>query len=73
MFARASLSAVRASARAPQQVARRHFHPENTFNNSMPFDQTNGTKLAIYMIAFFGGGFSTPFLAAAFQNWKASA
>lgn len=27
-------------------------------------DQTNGTKLAVYMVAFFGGGFAIPFVGA---------
>ncbi|GAA6022838.1 hypothetical protein JCM10207_001419 [Rhodosporidiobolus poonsookiae] len=73
MFARASLAATRQAVRAPTPAARRAFHVDNVINNTTPFDQTNGTKLAIYMIAFFGGGFATPFLASAFQIWKASA
>ncbi|GAA6033088.1 hypothetical protein JCM8097_002938 [Rhodosporidiobolus ruineniae] len=73
MFARASLAAARTAVRAPQPAARRAFHVDNVFNNTTPFDQTNGTKLAIYMISFFGGGFAIPFVASAFQIHKASA
>ncbi|GAA5945268.1 hypothetical protein JCM3775_007415 [Rhodotorula graminis] len=72
MFARSSLVAARAAARrSPAQA--RSFHVDNVINNTTPFDQTNGTKLAIYMVAFFGGGFSIPFLASAYQIRKASA
>ncbi|TNY17912.1 hypothetical protein DMC30DRAFT_419350 [Rhodotorula diobovata] len=76
MFARSSLVAARAAARrSPAQA--RAFHVDNVINNTTPFDQTNGTKLAIYMVAFFGGGFSIPFLASyvplAYQIRKASA
>ncbi|GAA5910836.1 hypothetical protein JCM6882_003440 [Rhodosporidiobolus microsporus] len=71
MFARASLSAARSAARAPTPAARRAFHVDNVINNTTPFDQTNGAKLGFYMIAFFGGGFATPFIACAFQNRSA--
>ncbi|GAA5995761.1 uncharacterized protein JCM10292_004731 [Rhodotorula paludigena] len=68
MFARSSLVLARTAARrAPAQA--RAFHVDNVINNTTPFDQTNGTKLALYMLAFFGGGFSIPFVASA----KASA
>ncbi|BGP42403.1 hypothetical protein JCM10449v2_006408 [Rhodotorula kratochvilovae] len=72
MFARSSLVLARTAARrAPAQT--RAFHVENVINNTTPFDQTNGTKLGVYMILFFGGGFSIPFLASAYQIHKASA
>ncbi|GAA5975664.1 hypothetical protein JCM11641_003561 [Rhodosporidiobolus odoratus] len=74
MFARSSLSVLRTAARQPVQVqAKRAFHPENVFNHTTPFDQTNGAKLGIYIVAMMGGGFSIPFLAAAYQIHKASA
>ncbi|BGP34332.1 hypothetical protein JCM10296v2_006147 [Rhodotorula toruloides] len=75
MFARQSLSVAR-QAVARRTVAlpkARAFHVDNVINNTTPFDQTNGTKLALYMIGFFGGGFAIPFVAAAFQIHKASA
>ncbi|POY76194.1 hypothetical protein BMF94_0714 [Rhodotorula taiwanensis] len=74
MFARQSLTVARqAAVRRTALPQARAFHVDNVINNTTPFDQTNGTKLAIYMIAFFGGGFSLPFVASAFQIWKASA
>ncbi|GAA5965850.1 hypothetical protein JCM8115_003025 [Rhodotorula mucilaginosa] len=74
MFARQSLTVARQAAvrRAAPRNARA-FHVDNVMNNTTPFDQTNGTKLAVYMVAFFGGGFALPFVASAFQIWKASA
>ncbi|BGP13420.1 hypothetical protein JCM10213_008581 [Rhodosporidiobolus nylandii] len=74
MFARQSLSAVRAAARPQGTVAaRRAFHVDNVFNNTTPFDQTNGAKLGFYMVSFFGFGFALPFIAAGYQLHKASA
>ncbi|GJN93436.1 hypothetical protein Rhopal_006492-T1 [Rhodotorula paludigena] len=68
MFARSSLVLARTAARrAPAQA--RAFHVDNVINNTTPFDQTNGTKLALYMLGFFGTGFAIP----AFQIAKASA
>ncbi|BGP26687.1 cytochromec oxidase subunit VIIc [Rhodotorula toruloides] len=75
MFARQSLSAARqvAARRTVALPQARAFHVENVINHTTPFDQTNGTKLALYMIGFLGGGFAIPFVAAAFQIRKASA
>uniref|UniRef100_A0A0K3CRI9 FGENESH: predicted gene_16.2 protein n=1 Tax=Rhodotorula toruloides TaxID=5286 RepID=A0A0K3CRI9_RHOTO len=78
---RAPLALDRSLSVARQAAARRTvalpkaraFHVDNVINNTTPFDQTNGTKLALYMIGFFGGGFAIPFVAAAFQIHKASA
>ncbi|GAA5877779.1 uncharacterized protein JCM6883_005378 [Sporobolomyces salmoneus] len=75
MLARSSLLTARAALRqAPANPAmRRGLHVDNVINNTTPFDQTNGAKLGFYMVSFFGFGFAAPFLASAFQIWKASA
>ncbi|GAA5973018.1 hypothetical protein JCM21900_003526 [Sporobolomyces salmonicolor] len=75
MLARSSLLTARSALRqAPvAPTLRRSVHFENVVNNTTPFDQTNGTKLGIYIVSFLGFGFATPFLASAYQIWKASA
>ncbi|KAL8277619.1 hypothetical protein RQP46_010051 [Phenoliferia psychrophenolica] len=65
-----SLSALRVATRQASPSLRRAYHPTNTVGNNTPFDYQNRKAFTAKLIAFVTLGWSVPFVACGYQQWK---